>query len=96
MRAILALLLMATPALAQPQANCAERAKVVKKLADQFGETLKSVGLRDGEFVEIYSSDETGTWTIITSRPDGTACLLAAGQLWEQNVKPIDPPGVPS
>ena len=43
--------------------------------------------------IEVYSSDETGTWTILVTRPDGTSCLLAAGQRWEQDVQPISAPG---
>ena len=27
------------------------------------------------------------------TRPDGISCLLAAGQLWEQDAQPIAKPG---
>ena len=73
---------------------CAERTKVIQKLEERFGETLRSLGLHQGDgVVEIYSSETTGTWTILMTRPDGISCLLAAGQLWEQDVKPISKPG---
>jgi hypothetical protein len=73
---------------------CAARALVVKKLAERFGETLKSIGLHaDDAVVEVYSSETTGTWTILVTHTDGTSCLLAAGQRWEQDVQPIDAPG---
>ena len=56
---------------------------------EKFGETLRSLGLhRDDGVVEVYSSEETGTWTILMTRPDGMSCLLAAGQRWEQDVPP--------
>ena len=73
---------------------CAERAEVVERLAERFGETLRSVGLHGGDaVVEVYSSEATGTWTILMTRPDGITCLLAAGERWEQSVKPITASG---
>jgi predicted methyltransferase len=73
---------------------CAERAEIVARLAERFGETLRSVGLQGGDaVVEVYSSEATGTWTILMTRPDGITCLLAAGERWEQAVKPITAPG---
>ena len=73
---------------------CADRGQVVKKLAEKFGETLKSVGLHANDAViEVYSSERTGTWTILVTRTDGMSCLLAAGQGWQQDVKPIDAAG---
>ncbi len=88
-------LLTATPsAHADGRQACAERALVVQKLHDRFGETLKSLGLhQDDAVVEIYSSEKTGTWTILMTRPDGMSCLLAAGQRWEQDVQPLEKPG---
>ena len=88
-------LLAATPAANAEEARaCAERSTVVRKLEERFGETLRSVGLhRDDGLVEVYSSEATGTWTILLTHPDGMACLLAAGQLWEQDVHPPARPG---
>jgi hypothetical protein len=88
-------LLGATPqAKAEDGQPCAARSEVVRKLEERFGETLRSIGLhQDDGVVEIYSSAATGTWTILMTRPDGMSCLLAAGELWEQDVKPITKPG---
>ena len=88
-------LLGATPqAKAEGGQPCAERAEVVRKLEERFGETLRSVGLHQGDgVVEVYSSEATGTWTILMTRPDGMSCLLAAGELWEQDARPITKPG---
>ena len=95
-RAATALTLLAVTPSARRRGSqaCAERSRVVQKLADKFGETLRSLGLhRDDGVVEVYSSEETGTWTILMTRPDGMSCLLAAGQRWEQDVHPLDKPG---
>lgn len=95
-RAAVALaLIAATPgAEAEERAACAARDKVIKRLSEQFGETLKSLGVhKDDAVIEVYSSDDTGTWTILVTRTDGISCLLAAGQRWEQDVTPIRAPG---
>jgi hypothetical protein len=88
-------LLAGTPsAQAGEGSACASRALVVKKLAERFGETLRSIGLHaDDAVVEIYSSAATGTWTILVTHTDGISCLLAAGQRWEQDAAPIAAPG---
>ena len=88
-------LLAATPAAnAEETRACAERTRVVQKLQEKFGETLRSLGLHsDDGVVEVYSSEETGTWTILMTRPDGMSCLLAAGQRWEQDIHPLKKPG---
>jgi hypothetical protein len=88
-------LLAGTPsAQAGEGAACAERALVVRKLAERFGETLRSIGLHaDDAVVEVYSSETTGTWTILVTHTDGISCLLAAGQRWEQDVEPVAAPG---
>jgi hypothetical protein len=66
------------------QATCADRGDVVERLQTKYGETRQSIGLgRNNGVVEVYASDETGTWTILLSRPDGMACLVAAGEYFE-------------
>lgn len=66
------------------QASCADRTQVVERLQTKYGETRQSMGLgRNNGVVEVYASDETGTWTILLSRPDGLACLVAAGEYFE-------------
>jgi hypothetical protein len=76
---------------------CAARTEVVHKLAERFGETLRSYGLDGSEsLVEVYVSERTGTWTILKTRPDGTSCLLAAGRLWEREAAPVEVLGDPA
>jgi hypothetical protein len=99
LRAAIALaLLAATPAANAEEARaCAERTTVVQRLEERFGETLRSLGLHQGDaVVEIYSSEATGTWTILMTRPDGKTCLLAAGQLWQQDAAPLRKAGSPA
>lgn len=63
---------------------CAERATVVDRLAAEYGETRRAIGLASAQqVVEIFASPETGSWTITVTRPDGTSCLVAAGTYFE-------------
>lgn len=68
---------------AQAQTPCAPRDQVIAQLEDEYGETRRGVGLQNrGAVVEVYASDATGTWSILVTRPDGVACLVAAGEAW--------------
>jgi len=96
--ALAAGLIAATPtAEAEGRQTCAKRDQVIRKLEERFGETLRSIGLHQTDgVVEIYSSETTGTWTILMTRPDGLSCLLASGQLWEQDAAPLAKSGTPA
>ena len=39
--------------------------------------------------VEIYASDASGSWTILVTRPDGAACIVASGQHFELTDDPV-------
>lgn len=80
----LALLLAAEATSAQIQRHCAPRDTVVERLAQGYGETRQSVGLgRDNSLVEVYASEESGSWTITVTTPAGLTCLVASGQSFE-------------
>ena len=69
---------------AQQNRNCAPREAVIERLASGYGETRQSIGLgSQGAVVEIFASTETGSWTITVTTPNGTTCLVAAGESWE-------------
>ncbi len=69
---------------AQGSRNCAPRPVVVERLADGYGETRQSIGLgARGALVEVFASQETGSWTITVTTPAGLTCLIASGQSFE-------------
>lgn len=81
---IAAMIMVAQNANAQTR-NCAPHQAVVERLAVQYGESRQSIGLgSDNSVVEVYASAETGSWTIVVTRPGGPACLVAAGQSYQQ------------
>ncbi|MBM2575104.1 hypothetical protein JQC91_02195 [Jannaschia sp. Os4] len=77
--------LTALPAPAAPDA-CGPRAAVVARLAERFGETRRALGLARAGIMEIFASDETGTWTVALTMPDGRTCLIASGRHWEERM----------
>lgn len=84
------------PAHAQSN-NCAARDVVVERLEGKFGETPSGRGLRSStQMVEIWSSAETGSWSIVVTRADGVACLMASGENWNEIEKLPVKLGTPS
>lgn len=62
---------------------CSDSQKIIAGLAREYGEKLVSYGLQtNGQLLQIFSSPENNTWTVISSSPDGTSCLIAAGKFW--------------
>ncbi len=73
-------LLLAGPVAAQTML-CGQREMVVDELTDRYGEEVRGMGLaHQNRIVEVFVSEETGTWTITVTSPNGTTCLMAAGQ----------------
>lgn len=86
------LTLGATTTEAQTRNNCAPRAAVIERLSSGFGETRQSIGLgANNQVIEVFASDETGTWTITVTTPQGVTCLVASGQAFE-TLAEVSPP----
>ncbi len=89
-----AMLLGPTGVLAQTQ-QCDQRTKVLGQLAQKYKETPIAVGVTSsGGIVEVLTTDDGQTWTIILSTPNGISCLVAAGEDWRTirfNVNQVDP-----
>lgn len=63
--------------------TCDQRQRVIGHLAEKYKEATVAIGVTNGGgLVEVLSSDDGKTWTIIVSRPNGMACLLATGEGW--------------
>ena len=71
------------PAAAAEQAACSPRDNVVGHLAKKYGEVPVAIGVTNkGGLVEVLTTSDGDTWTIIVSMPNGTSCLVAAGEGW--------------
>ncbi|SFO98355.1 hypothetical protein [Tranquillimonas alkanivorans] len=91
-----ALALAALPFAASAQSFCAERATVVERLNETYGESFAGGGLRNSSSViEVWSAGADGTWTILMTRPDGISCIVAAGTNWRDELLVEPAKGVP-
>ena len=71
---------------AHAQSNCANRDLVVERLQSRYSEQLTAGGLQATRMtttvIEVWSSPETGTFTIMLTTPEGVSCILASGTNW--------------
>ncbi len=99
---LLALLLVeATPAAAQQAGGpvalqtCNSRGDLLETLKRTYTEEPNAFGLQgNGHLLEVFVSKQTGSWTIVSTRPDGTSCVVAAGQHWQAVPDAADEPVV--
>jgi hypothetical protein len=50
----------------------------------RFSEAPIAAGLAsNGALIEVLTSGNGSTWTIIVSKPNGPSCLVAAGESWQ-------------
>lgn len=88
---VLALISTSIPAAAQQGSGpiCGLRDTIVNTLTGRFGETARSIGMGPGNrLVEVFASEETGTWSITVTSADGMTCLIASGQSYEVLTQP--------
>jgi hypothetical protein len=63
--------------------SCAERTDIIQKLDDAYAEKRQASALTStGSVLEVYVS-MSGTWSMLVSKPDGTACVVAVVEAWE-------------
>lgn len=75
---------------AQAQVPCVQRQEMVDFLRKKYKEGLTYQGLLGGTTAALYEvfASESGTFTILMSRPDGLSCIVAAGKGWRQVGEP--------
>ncbi|MDZ4094640.1 MAG: hypothetical protein U1D35_06985 [Paracoccaceae bacterium] len=79
------------------QTVCTARQVLVDQLAGKHAEQLSGLGYQTGsQVMEVWSSYETGTWTLLVTRADGVSCVVATGTDWTQHVSARPVPGVGS
>jgi hypothetical protein len=89
------LILLATHSLHAQGTNCGTRARVLEHLQGSYGERRQAAGLAgEAQMVEVFASDDTGTWTILVTSASGVTCMIAAGAAFE--IVPPPPAGDPA
>lgn len=72
----------ASPAAAQ--AICAPHADLTELLGKRYKEQTVAIGIaNNGRLMEVYSSKDGSTWTIIMTTPQGESCVVADGKSWD-------------
>jgi len=73
--------LASRPAIAQSAGL--PRAELVEQLGAQYAETQAAVGVTDtGGVIEVFTTGDGSTWTLVLTKPDGTSRVIAAGETW--------------
>lgn len=68
---------------AQVKPPCDERKNVLETLEKKYEEVPTSFGVTmQGGLVEVITSEDGSTWSILVSTPGGMTCLVAAGEGW--------------
>ncbi len=101
MKTIIAMAAFATTVIAtttaSAQQNCAPRAAVIEQLAGKYGESRQAIGIASqGRVVEVFASEESGSWTITVTLPSGLTCLVSAGDAFELLTEDLQPAGIQS
>ena len=87
MRILMASVILTLAAGSASAQACTDRSDLVERLAAKYGEVFAGGGLRDSSsIVEVWMSEETGTWTVILTRADGRACVMASGTNWREGL----------
>lgn len=75
-------LFMSTVALAEPPCNA--RKIILAELAGKYREAPIAIGVTSaGALIEVLTTSDGNTWTILLSTPDGISCLLFSGDGWK-------------
>ena len=92
---VLVMAMGANVAVAMPL--CGSRDDVVASPTDEYNETHRASGLEsETGLMEIWASDVDGSWTVLLTRPDGQACVMATGSHWLETIEAVIPKGTPA
>ena len=82
---------MAAPAAALGP-PCGPRAEVVTRLKAEYGELSVGVGTSSPDLVVEVFVAATGSFSVVFSRANGIACIIAVGENWESKPLPVANP----
>jgi hypothetical protein len=67
---------------------CNPRKDVLSQLSNKYKESPVAIGLSsNGNLVEVLTSTDGMTWTIIQTSPAGVSCMVASGESWQPKVQ---------
>ncbi len=86
---VVGVILVSSVAMAQVQ--CGQRDKIVELLTVKYKEAPIATGVSsEGSLIEVLSTHDWDTWTLIVTSPDGNSCLIDSGQGWRAKPHELD------
>jgi hypothetical protein len=77
-------LALSAHAFGQQLQGCEDHAQIDQRLKIKFREELSAVATNQyGWLVELYTSADGKSWTLVATRPNGPSCVFAIGQDWQ-------------
>lgn len=71
------------PQIAMAEEKELDRTQLVRLLEQRYGESSVSAGIaQNGGVVELLTSADGSTWTLLITRPDGSTQVIATGESW--------------
>ncbi len=80
---ILAVAFTCASAGAMAEGPCDKRHRIADWLAEIHRERPVGAGITDeGRLIEVFSTGNGATWTIVMTSPQGLSCILSHGEDW--------------
>lgn len=71
-------------------ASCGARAAILDELGSRYHETRRAIGIAaDNSVLELFASEDSGSFTILITGHDGLTCMLASGENFEALNDPL-------
>ncbi|MEM7732547.1 MAG: hypothetical protein AAF280_07155 [Pseudomonadota bacterium] len=68
--------------------TCDDRARMTATLQTVLGAERQGMGLRDPEtMLEVWVVRASGDWIIVQNYSNGTSCIVAMGEHWENSTQ---------
>ena len=73
--------------------SCDDSTRLSSMLSNTIGAERQGIGLRDPETtLEVWVTERSGEWLIVQNYANGTSCIVAMGDYWEDTQpNPVDP-----
>lgn len=76
-------LLLHTVTTVEAQPVCMPHDELRVELHKNFLEAPAAIAIaNNGALIELYAKRDRSSWTLMMTRPDGTSCVLVAGEEW--------------
>ncbi len=88
---LIAIAILLATSSASAQVPCAQRDKIIQWLAIKHKEQPVATGISmKGALIEVLSTKDGNTWTILLTAPNGISCVVDSGQAWQPKTREFD------